>query len=262
MKKIIALAALALAMMATTSHAFSLNGYVGPVEFKINGVTKSADTTYAYTGKESLAAPGETWGIFNLSAITDGSNNIWSQSGNDNVYGIIYGLYDYAYGPGLNGVSIEQVGGSFAMYQVPATFNFDAVGPAGRMGQAGFAGISNVGTLLLSGNFASGVQPGSPATLVQDVTTTQAPANGKGIGYGDVTGGSFFNTFDSNTMLGGHDLLFDFTVLFPSVGSPWSQRINDPVSGAAVPEPGTIVLFGLGMAGLAVFGKRRLNKKA
>lgn len=31
---------------------------------------------------------------------------------------------------------------------------------------------------------------------------------------------------------------------------------------APVPEPGTMMLLGLGMAGLAVFGKRRMNKEA
>jgi hypothetical protein len=31
---------------------------------------------------------------------------------------------------------------------------------------------------------------------------------------------------------------------------------------SAVPEPGTMMLLGLGMFGLAVYGKRRMNKEA
>jgi hypothetical protein len=31
---------------------------------------------------------------------------------------------------------------------------------------------------------------------------------------------------------------------------------------AAVPEPGTMMLLGMGMLGLAVYGKRRMNKEA
>jgi hypothetical protein len=30
----------------------------------------------------------------------------------------------------------------------------------------------------------------------------------------------------------------------------------------AVPEPGTMVLLGFGMLGMAIFGKRRMNKEA
>jgi len=29
-----------------------------------------------------------------------------------------------------------------------------------------------------------------------------------------------------------------------------------------VPEPGTMVLFGIGMLGMAIFGKRRMNKNS
>ena len=38
--------------------------------------------------------------------------------------------------------------------------------------------------------------------------------------------------------------------------------INGSGTTAPVPEPGTIALLGLGMAGLAIFGKRRMNKEA
>lgn len=36
----------------------------------------------------------------------------------------------------------------------------------------------------------------------------------------------------------------------------------DGQAAAPVPEPGTMILLGLGMAGLAVYGKRRMNKEA
>ncbi|MDD2851734.1 MAG: fibro-slime domain-containing protein [Desulfuromonadaceae bacterium] len=41
-----------------------------------------------------------------------------------------------------------------------------------------------------------------------------------------------------------------------------SIALNDTPDNTPVPEPGTIALLGLGMAGLAVYGKRRKNTKA
>jgi hypothetical protein len=51
--------------------------------------------------------------------------------------------------------------------------------------------------------------------------------------------------------------------VWDSLGDGWdkSSDVNIQVYGAPVPEPGTIALLGLGMAGLAVYGKRRKNSK-
>jgi hypothetical protein len=39
-------------------------------------------------------------------------------------------------------------------------------------------------------------------------------------------------------------------------------ELTGDVTSAPVPEPGTITLLGIGMLGLAVFGKRRMNRDA
>jgi hypothetical protein len=47
-----------------------------------------------------------------------------------------------------------------------------------------------------------------------------------------------------------------------AVGSNLDGFDVDAVGVAPVPEPGTMMLLGIGMVGLAIFGKRRMNKEA
>ena len=55
-----------------------------------------------------------------------------------------------------------------------------------------------------------------------------------------------------------HDGTYD-SILFGS-GQAATLTVSEGGSGAPVPEPGTMALLGIGMAGLAIFGKRRANK--
>jgi hypothetical protein len=45
-------------------------------------------------------------------------------------------------------------------------------------------------------------------------------------------------------------------------GASITSTRNFEVSIAPVPEPGTMMLLGIGLGGLALFGKRRMNKEA
>lgn len=260
MKKILAAVAMTAALGAAQADAFSLNGYQGPVEFKLAGVTESLDNSYM---------PNETWGVFSLSAVTDGWNNIWSASAGDHVYGIIYGLQEataYLNNASTFGYTIEQTGGHFALYATSTAINFATLSNTGRTALDQFTGITN-GTLLFAGDFASGILPSSQfnPTIVQDVTAAQAPANGKGSGYGDVDlskGGTYASAFDSDSQANDKDLFFQFTVGPYRGTNGWDQQINDPVSGAAVPEPSTMMLLGAGVLGLGLYGRRRARKEA
>jgi hypothetical protein len=55
----------------------------------------------------------------------------------------------------------------------------------------------------------------------------------------------------------------DFNKIVLTSGSPAFEFDNLAVNNIApVPEPGTMMLLGMGMLGLAVYGKRRMNKEA
>jgi hypothetical protein len=54
---------------------------------------------------------------------------------------------------------------------------------------------------------------------------------------------------------------FDITRMYSTAPIVWDIREIDYSSAAPVPEPGTIALLGLGMAGLAMYGKRRRTNR-
>ena len=55
--------------------------------------------------------------------------------------------------------------------------------------------------------------------------------------------------------------LYDFEVRYGATNSFPEVLTIDGMS-APVPEPGTMMLLGIGMLGMAVYGKRRMNKQA
>ena len=83
-----------------SASAFSLGDYTDVVEFVFTGLTQSADMTYA-PPDGSAGMPGETWGIFRVTAIQTGdgsSTPLWVQGqDNEQIYGLVYGLYDWKY---------------------------------------------------------------------------------------------------------------------------------------------------------------------
>lgn len=63
----------------------------------------------------------------------------------------------------------------------------------------------------------------------------------------------------SNQYVNFYGINFD-AIMFTS--TQYAFEVDNLAVGNVVPEPGTMVLFGFGMLGLAIYGKRRMNKEA
>jgi len=249
MKKILAAAVLMLAMSAAQSFGFTLqSGYEGQIKLNISGVTQNVTN-------------GETWGLFKLDSVRYGTTSSSSVAVND-VYGIIYGLSDYDVNYPMGTANLK--GGYFALYEVnpSKTVIYDPTKYVSGTGQ--YTGITD-GTLLLGGAFAKGIL-GDDTTVQQQGNMVAGVFNGFGAALGNVTGGTLFNAFNTDGITSyytqsTYDLKFDITV-FGDDDHLWSQDFNSGVKGNVVPEPGTMALLGFGMLGLAIFGKRRMNREA
>jgi PEP-CTERM motif len=246
MKRII-LALATLALTASLANATSIlnGGYIGPITIK-------------YSNFETLiTAGGQTLsGIFNVTSILAANSSqtvLWSSGQNgQQLTGDFNGLVSQA--PIVNGgtTTINFTGGFTDLYLGPNTGAgaFDATSP-GTIGAA-----QAIASALI--NFVPGIVPtSSTITFSSQLNQLTAPFTGHGAGYGVIasTTGNFLDYLNLDP-----HLLFESDL--KATGSDvfgWSVTSQDPVTGTVVPEPGTLALLGIGLLGMAIYGKRRMN---
>jgi len=230
---------------------------VNPAPFGTNpagGYTITADTLGNADGAE------DTWGIGSVASITPipVSTPIFSRSASQELTFMFYGFDDDVLtSPNILGATtiLSKLGHISAYLDVTPDFD-GTLGTGGRTGTSAYSGATD-GLLVL--DLAPVDLSGFGHTLSSgfDFLTS----SGSGAMYLATTGlGAWDSVYDTNTQLYGSDLSFTFTVRdnsSPTVGN-WVVRGDAGGDANVIPEPTTMLLFGVGMLGLGAIRRKRV----
>lgn len=293
-----AVAAVALAMASMSAHALLLDTLGGQVSIDFNGFTTENPGCTGVIGTcESTWGVGKVSNINNAATL----DPVWSPSlsgNNDYLAYMIYGIADKQYvatGSGFNvyneGAASDPFGATadtnihIAIWRKSTPFSF-TYNTLNRTASDEYTGITDLATgatlwldLILDPGIVADSGDGgyveSDATLFQQVSaTTLAGLTGIGGGhfYASANGGSAMAKWDTNgfahTPGGPSDFAGDYSIRptnSVTQSDPFNNGfigfVNDPIVANPLPEPGSMALVGLGLAGLGALRRRKAGQQ-
>lgn len=259
--------------VAAGAIAFAGAAYSDP----INYIPPGSDFSIKFVDREIQIVAGvtELFGIFDITQINsaDGTTTFWNGNGGTDgtqLVGFFQGLIP---GPDQTGTptGISFTGGQLELFNVANGTYSPGTNPNTKdyLNQLCGGSATCLANPWLTANFVPGINdlfgPTADATLQAVVATTNVNA---GFGYLSVTGGTNGAAFDTNgfsfTNFPNADLFLrsNFVLATPqtcSASNGWQVCSDDPIIGARIPEPATLLLLGLGALAL---GAIRRNKAA